>query len=87
MRDDENIGSISKFYFGASAENRARATPSYIRTRYALAVITVPTIIQRSRLRLCECWSVVFLPRKWRDDMRNVIRLRRKLKMAKVLAT
>lgn len=25
MRDDENIGSISKFYFGASAERRARA--------------------------------------------------------------
>lgn len=27
MRDDENIGSISKFYFGSSAERRACAAP------------------------------------------------------------
>lgn len=26
-RDDENIGSISKFYFGASAESAERAPP------------------------------------------------------------
>lgn len=34
MRDDENIGSISKFYFGASAERRSYTQFTASRTRF-----------------------------------------------------
>lgn len=35
MRDDENIGSISKFYFGASAERRSYTQFTASRTRFS----------------------------------------------------
>ena len=54
MRDDENIGSISKFYFGASAERTLlhRSSPRVTRT----------LLVQRARNFSTRCGSLLHQP-------------------------